>query len=430
MYSPSFADFNVTLHQAVLSNGVKVVLFERPKSPVSMEMLFLSGSRFDPIGKEGLAHFTEHMTVAGTKRFPTKDGLAIFIENLGGGFGASTGLGTFHISIGVVDPEDFQQGAELLNEMISEALFESKSIETERGAILRELSSKESDPSSYIHELGRSLYFQGTDCARSTLGSQETIKSITREDLLNYYDEMLTSGRAVIIVSGGISLDSAVSVLESSLNVRKSERFKPLDALPISRKISVLTKEYKVNDLIHVDFGFRACDCYDEAAIPMIFLGQILGGGRASRLTKKLRYDKGYVYGVGAGYSGSANFGVFSVHTKASKKNLQEVFNIVTEELNELVENGVSEEELEFTKNRSIKSKKGTMQTSGSWISFHAYDELYGDPRKSTLPEYLAKVAALTTEDIKTAGRKFLNKNSWYLAMCGDIKEEEVVIGY
>jgi predicted Zn-dependent peptidase len=430
VHVPAFEDFNVSRHEAILSNGVKVVLFERPKTPIAMEVLFLSGSQFDPIGKEGLAHFTEHMVASGTKRFPTKDSLAIFIENLGGSFGASTGLGVFTISLSIVEPEDFKQGIELLDEMLNESLFEPKIIETERGAILRELSTKEADPGKYLWELSRSLYYQGTKCSRSTLGSKETIEGITRDDLIKYYNEMLTTGRAVIVVSGGIDLDSVVSTLESNLKLRGSEKYRDLELLPTSRKISILTKEYKTNDLIHLDFGFRVCNSYHDDTVPMIFLGHILGGGRASRLEKKLRYEKGYVYGVSAGYGGLANSGIFSIHTKVAKKNLQDVFNIITDEFKQLVENGVSKEELEFVKNRSIKSKKATMQTSGSWVSFHAYDELYDSDKKTTLPEFLAKVSELTTKEVKTAAKKYLNKNSWYLAMCGDISEKEVGINY
>lgn len=428
MVTPSFSDFNVTRREAKLPNDIRVIVFEKPKAPISMVMLFLSGSRFDPVGKEGLAHFTEHMVMAGTKRFPTKDALAVFIENLGGSFGASTGLETFSIQVNVVDPEDFQQAATMLNEIVSNAIFDSKTIETERGAILRELSSKEADPSSYIGELSRSLYLQGTLCARSGLGTRESIEGITREDLVNYYDKMLTSGRAVIVVSGGIGLEDVVATLNANLNMRKSEKVSSFEQLPTNRDISVRIKEYKTNDLVHVSFGFRVCDCYAEDAIPLRFLGQILGGGRASRLTKKLRYEKGYVYHVDAGYSGASDFGVFGIHTKVLKKNIQEVFNIITNELTHLVDNGVSEEELEFTKNRSIKSKKATMQTSGSWVNFHIYDELFERGINNTLPEYLAAVAAITTKDILSVSKKYLVKDSWYLTMCGDIKEDEVTI--
>jgi predicted Zn-dependent peptidase len=287
---------------------------------------------------------------------------------------------------------------------------------------------KESDPASYIHVLSRSLYFQDTLCARPTLGSRETIEGITKDDLISYHNKMLTSGRAVIVISGGISLNTAVSTLESTLKIRESERFKPLDCLPKYRKTSILTREYKANDLIHLALGFRACDCFSEDAIPLIFLGNILGGGMASRLRKKLRSDTGYVYGVAAGYGGSVDRGVFSVHTRTAKKHLQEVLSMITDELETIVTNGVFGEELEFTKNRSIKSKKGTMQTSGSWVGFHDYDELIDDPRKTTLPEY--QVAALTTDDIKRVSKRYLTKNSWYLAMCGDIREDEVTINY
>ena len=430
MITPTFADFNVTRHEATLSNGIRVVLFKRPKTPISMEMLFLSGSRFDPIGKEGLSHFTEHMVCSGTKRFPTPDSIATFIDNLGGDFGASTGLDTFRISMDIVESEDFKHAVSLLNEMLNESLFNPKTIEAERGAILHELSQKESDPGRYILELSRSLYFQGTECSRSTLGSKETIESITRDDLINFYNGMLTSGRAVIVISGGIDIDFVVGVLESTLSVRKSEKYRNLEPLPVIRDISILSRVYRTNDLIHVNFGFRVCEDYHEDSIPMIFLGQIFGGGSTSILMKKLRYEKGYVYGVHAGYSSLPNSGVFGIRTRVSKKNLQEVLNIITEELGKLVEKGVTKEELELVKNRSMKSKKGTMQTSYSWVSFHALDELYENPSRYTLPEYLAKVNSLTVDDVNRVCRKYLSKNSWYLSMCGNIKDDEVFINY
>ena len=64
-------DFGVERQETILSNGVKLILFNRKGMPVNIRVSFLAGSRFDQIGKEGSAHFLEHMLVAGTKNFPT-----------------------------------------------------------------------------------------------------------------------------------------------------------------------------------------------------------------------------------------------------------------------------------------------------------------------------------------------------------------------
>ncbi len=77
-------DFNVKRETFNLSSGTHVVLFNRPKMPVHILVTFIAGSRFDPEGKEGLAHFMEHMLLAGTKTYTTKDIMAGFIEDLGG----------------------------------------------------------------------------------------------------------------------------------------------------------------------------------------------------------------------------------------------------------------------------------------------------------------------------------------------------------
>lgn len=427
---PSFSDFNITKHSAVLSNEVRVTLFERPKTPITIQLDFLSGSRFDPVGKEGLAHFTEHMVAVGTKKFPSSDVMATFIGGLGGSYNASTGLDTFSIFVSLVEPEDFPQAVTLINEMVNSPLFDLKTIETERGSILRELGMKESSPEDYLSVVRRSLFLQDTLCSRPTLGSRETIEAITKKEIVSYYDTMLTSGRAGITICGGISMDEVVKGLESGLVMRKSSRFVIKEALPIIRNRVIEIKRYTTNDQLNIDFGFRACPMYTEDEVPLALIGNIMGDGFASALYKKLRFEKGLVYYVSAGYGGSVDRGSFSVTTGISKKNLQEVLDIICGEFERATLGKIAAEELEFFKTRRIKSQKRIMQTSGSWVDFHAYDELIGNKKRLSLPEFLKKVSEVTLDDITRVSKKCLTKGSWYLAVCGDIEEKDIVVHY
>lgn len=427
---PSFSDFNVTKHSAILSNGVRVTLFERPKAPITIRLSFLSGSRFDPVGKEGLAHFTEHMVVAGTKKFPSSDVIATFIEGLGGYYNASTGLDVFNIHTAVVEPEDFPQAVTLVNEVVNFPLFDTKIIETERGSILREYGRTESNPGMYLHIVRRNLFFQDTPSSRATLGSKETIEAITKEDLVSYYNAMLTSGRAQITISGGIGIDEVVKGLESGLVMQKSSRFVINEMLPIIRKKAVEIKKYTTNDQLNIDFGFRASPRYTEDEIPLTLLGNIMGSGFASVLYKKLRSEKGFVYGVSAGYGGSVDAGSFAVTTSIAKKNLQEVLDIISGEFDRATLGKITTIELDFFKTKRIKSQKRIMQTSDSWVDFHAYDELIGNEKRLSLPEFLEKINQVTLDDITRVSKKYLVKDSWYLAVCGDIEEKDIVVHY
>lgn len=128
--------------------------------PVFARATFLSGSRFDHPGKEGTSHFLEHMIVAGTKRFPSKDKLAAYIEQFGGGFSAFTGADSVSVNVAVGDPADLEKAFEVMHEILTESTFESSTVETERGSILRELGDKKSNPSEMVWEVYRKLFFR------------------------------------------------------------------------------------------------------------------------------------------------------------------------------------------------------------------------------------------------------------------------------
>ncbi len=79
-------DFGVKREERTLRNGCRVILYKKKNCPLFVKTCFLAGSRFNPEGKDGLAHFVEHMLVAGTKKFRSKDLLSMFLERYGGSF--------------------------------------------------------------------------------------------------------------------------------------------------------------------------------------------------------------------------------------------------------------------------------------------------------------------------------------------------------
>jgi len=425
----TLTDFGVTRDEATLPNGARVVLFERLGMPLALRVSFLSGSRFDPPNKEGLAHFAEHMIVAGTKSFPTKDKLATYIEELGGVFSAFTGPDVMGVNVGLGDPQDFPHAVRLLREILCKPLLRPKTIETERGSILNELRGKESNPARYVWELFRKLFFQGTAVGRSNLGSIESINSITREDLLSYVQDMLTSGRMGVTISGGIGISRITEKLRKGLPVTVSSNYVPSKTLPILRERNISVKHYP-KEQVHLVVGFRTCSQFHEDKVALNILATILGGGRASVLSRKLRYERGLVYGVGAASFGSNDSGTWTIKTSTSKDTVQEVLDIITEEFSRAAEGKITSQELEFVKNKTVKSMKLKTQTSGSWVASHSFGELVNPNKYLRLDQYLNKVAALSLEDLSRVGKRYFVSGKWYLAMCGPLSEEDVTVSF
>jgi predicted Zn-dependent peptidase len=423
-------DFGVRREATRLSNGARLVVFERPGMPVSMRAAFWSGGRYDPPGKEGLAHFAEHMVVAGTQKFPSKDKLANYIEQYGGVFGATTNSELMNINISLGDPADLAKAVELLNEMLTRSLLDEKTFEMERGSILREFSKKQSNPAAWLWEVWRELYFQDTQVGRSVLGSEKTIRDLKLYDIRSYFKNYINSARLVVVVSGGVKLDQVKSMLENGLDLKATNEVARGSELPITRVRQVAVKKYTINDQIDLAFGFRTCPISAEDNIALDVLATILGGGRASTLNRILRYEMGLVYSISSHNMEQSDHGSWVTTTQCAKKDLTVVLEEVTKELNRASSGGLTPDELEFARNKLIKSKRMQLQTSESWVGFHTGYEAFIPDRNWTVVDYMRQLSQVTLTDLERVAKKYFKPDRWYLALCGDIKEGEVKLNY
>jgi len=422
-------DFGITRETGLLKSGSRLTVFKRPPFPIYLRLAFLSGGRFDPVGKEGLAHFMEHMVVAGTKRFPTKDKLAEYIENYGGEFGANTGNEVMAINLEVAEKNDFWVAIEIANEMLNESLFKEKTVETERGSIHKEIDDWKSNPSRYVWELWRRAFFQKTDMGRPILGSHKTLDKITSNDLESFAAKKLTSSNLSIIISGDITFDQAKEALEKDLRINKTKRKGSAKELPIRRKHSILISRNSEKQ-VHYILGFRTVSQFDSDFEVLSIISTILGRGRASILSKKLRYEKGLVYTVGTKNYGLSDAGTFIIKTSTSKKSLNETFDIIFKEIRQIKSDGFSQKKIDFAKNMIAKSIKRTMQTSSSWVDFHTLGELISPDSYLKLDDYVNKIKQIGNSEIITVANKYFKEDEWFLAAAGSIEESDIDINF
>lgn len=264
---------------------------------------------------------------------------------------------------------------------------------------------------------------------RSTLGSEETIKTITRQDLVDFYKDKLTSGRMVLVVSGGVGLEHVRQKAEEQLLVPKSDKVTLGNDLPVIRQSSVSVEPYVGKDQVHLALGFRSVKAFNGDSPALDVIAQVLGGGRASTLTRKLRYEKGLVYGVSAWQHEFGDTGAWVVKTSTSKDKVQEVVDVITDEAKRVAESGLTPEEVEFAQDKIIKSKRMQMQSSEAWVDFHAYRELLA-ARVWTLTNYVQEIAAVSPRATQDVAKKYFGQNKWYLAMCGDISESSIQVNF
>ncbi|HPR99861.1 MAG TPA: pitrilysin family protein [Candidatus Woesebacteria bacterium] len=417
------SDLNLSLETAKLKNGIKIVNFRRSGAPLAIRCLFFAGSRFDNI--EGTSHFLEHLLVAGTKKYPSKNKLASYIENNGGVLGAVTSMDNLAINLSLGDPKDISIASEILKEVIFNPIFKDKTIENERQAIYRELSDRKSNPSKAIGTVNRQLFYQDTILGRSTLGTESSIKNIKKEDIVTYYQNNILTSQMVLVTSGDISID----VIKKEFTFLESLNFSvrtPKNDLAVNQQKRILIEKFNQNDQITFSYAFRTGNISDTTNPTLSIILQALAATRSSRLITRLRYENGLIYGINSWHEQLFDAGTWGFQTSTSKSNFQKVIDIIEKEFYTIIQDGLPESDLNFVKNKIIKSSRLNLQTSESIVGFHAYKQFINSDKPWTIQDYTESLEKVDCGLIKAAAIRYLNPTKSYLAVCGDISEKEI----
>ncbi len=409
--------FGVEFHKATLKNGVNVFLFRRIGMPIFLRAVFFSGSRFDTI--PGTAHFLEHMLFAGTEKFPSKNLMAEYIQKVGGDFSAATDADSLRFNIEIPEVADINVGIDLLNECLNKSLFNPKTIENERGAILSELSGKKANPKAYVWDVSRRITMQETPSGNTNLGTEDSIKSIKLDDLIDFKMTFLHAGNLSFVVSGDIDMGLLMDKLDS-IAIPVGEPFSISEKLPIVKNVTQAIEKYSGSNINSVIACRTNVVDYKEYCALQV-LNSILAGGRGSRLATILRYQNGLVYSVSGSLFNGPDWGALNVEFACVKEHFNRVLDLIFSEFDKLNQNGILETELENTKSRLAKGMIRSTQTSQSWVDLHQIQCAFYSNDPKTVEDYINTIQALTISDINEVVQKYLKKENFYTAICGDL---------
>jgi predicted Zn-dependent peptidase len=424
-------DFGVEKNSGVLNNGSKIFHYYRPNMPISTAVLFDAGSSHDPVGKEGLAHFNEHILFKSTKKFKDETETGLFLESIGGQANAFTGVDLLGVTAEVGVSSDYPKVVEFIHELVRNSLFEEEKINIERGTILGEIADYESNPALHIHDLNQQLLFQGTYASRSIAGSKETVLGISREDLFNFYSSRIANSNMIIVVAGGIEFNDVVDLFNNTFDNEKFPEVsisKPDLVLSSNEKSKI--KVYKDIDQIFLSFSFRTCSYNNDDKEVLSIIRKMIGSGFSSSLFRKLRTENGLVYSLSVSARSSVDRGYFSTVTSTSKDKVRKVLEVISEEFERLRNGNIDEGELQLAKDKIIKSKIRNLQTSDSWVGAHLSEVFLNPENPKDVAERLNEMERISINDVISVSKKYFTKENIYLSACGDLVESDLNLNF
>ena len=407
----------------ILENGVNAFLMEEHSNKiVSISFLFKnSGYAHDTEGQFGLSKLTSQVLLSGTAQY-SEDEFQDILEanaiNLTFGVSADDFYGTL-----IFPKDNIDVAIDLFKEAFYFPTIESKYLDIAKQKMITNLKVQTERPDSLLDKVFLEQLYNNHPYSRNPLGKEEDILSITRGDIHRYLADMLGKDNLVVGIAGDINRKEAENVLNEMFGRLPKETLS--DELP-EFVFSSEGKEYKMYRDIPQKITLFASEGVKRESpefYPLYIANYILGeAGLSSKLSKVLREDNSLTYGIYT-YLSNMNFsnlikGKFSSTTE----NFDKAMDLLKQQWNGFVINGISEEELAESKQSLVNSFylrfSSVSQLSSMLVGMQKYN--LGIDFLDKRNEYIANVSL---EDVNKVIKKYFT-NIPDFVMIGNFDKE------
>lgn len=416
----------MTVNRFVHASGLRIVTEEVPSVRSAAVGIWVNvGSRDETPAVAGASHFLEHLLFKGTSRRNALE-ISSSIESVGGEMNAFTNKEYTCFYARVIDT-DLPMAIDVVSDLITSSIVSALDVDAERKVVLEEIAMRDDDPSDLVHDLYAETYYGDTPLGRPILGTIDSITSMSRNAVFNYYKKRYLPQDLVVAVAGNIKHKKVVEMVEQAMSAEgflDSKGSPQIRGYQPARKarqtpVGLITRK---TEQAHLFYGMEGVARHDDRRFAIGVLASALGGGMSSRLFQEIREKRGLAYSVYGFAHQFAGAGQIGFYAGCNPTKAIEVIEIIREVLNDVAEHGMSHEEIERAKGSVRGSLVLSQEDSGSRMARIGKNEIvYG--QIMGFDEILKEIAGVSHEDIRKVASEFLTKTPT-LALVGPFKSE------
>ncbi len=393
-----------------LSNGLKIIYCIDKSAPVvATVMHYKVGSKDENPERTGFAHFFEHLMFEGTKDIP-RASIDKYVEEAGGWLNAHTSFDETVYKFRVPSHQ-IRLALWIEAQRMRGLLVDSVGVETQRGVVKEERKMR-NDNTAYgtMFENMSELLFKGSSYQWNPIGYEEHINAATIEEFRNFYNNFYQPNNAVLAIVGDFNIEDAKKYVRQYFgNIPRAPEPKRSEfkLLPLEKPVEKTVYDPKAQ-LPAVFVGYRGPAIGKEDYYAASLLGDILAAGESSRLYQKLvDKEKIALYAAIQPMSLQKAGVILLIGIPAIGHKPEEVLEGMDEEIENIIENGVTEEELEKAKNiteaQFVSGNKNVLDKAMSLARYYVY---FNNP--GLINTELEKYQNVTLSDIKKVAKKYL----------------------
>jgi len=417
-------DITIPSHwTATTPNGMKIYGITHDELPLVQYSIVLDGGHMlESADKAGLAGLVAAMMNEGTRN-RTPEELEAAIDLLGASIRFSSGNESITLSVSSLS-KNFEKTLELVEEMLLEPRWDEKQFDIVKSRTITGIKRNAASPSYLANQALNKLMFGDNILAVGAEGTEETVASITMDDLKSYYSKYFSPSIARFIIAGDVDLPRVEAAL-AGLNKDWQANEVTLPELKVPgppEKSQIYFVDIPGAKQSVISIGTPALPRTDPDFYAATVANYKLGGSFNGIFNLILREEKGFTYGARSNFTGAKNYGSFVASSMVRTNSTLESVNIFKTEMEKYREN-ISQEYIDFTKSSLLKNNALRFETLRSLTEMlNTLSSYY--LASDYIKQEEAFVRELTVEKCLGLARKYIDPSRMYYVVAGDAKTQ------
>ena len=380
------------------------------------------GSSAENDKNNGIAHFIEHMLFKGTSK-RTAYQLVSEVEDIGAVTNASTSKEiTCYYTSSL--SEHAERCTEILSDIFFNSIFLEEEMDKEKDVVLEEIAMLEDTPDDVCIELACSAFFSEHALGREILGTAQTVKNISKDDILQFMADHYTADNTVLSIAGEVDFESACMLAEKYFVDNFTNNIAKPVVLPTNVPVSQYVKRVKDIEQANVAMIFPSIPYNHEGEYAMHVLNVVLGSSMSSRLFQSVREQNGYAYSIYSYPGAYISDGYFIIYFGTSFDKVGDAVKLIRKELDDIKSNGITDVELNRAKEQLKSSLVMNGESSLSVMRFIGRSYLLKG-EINEMDDRLEKVKMVTKQDVDKIIDTVFDYDKLIISYVGRDREED-----
>lgn len=411
-------------HTHTLANGLQIVGQPMPDfESVAVSFYVRTGSR-DEYDTEiaGVSHFLEHMVFKGTQKLDWQE-ITLEFNKIGAELNAFTSHEATVYYARVLG-EYLERAVSLLSDMMYPRLDEND-FQTEKEVIINEIARSEDQPYNLTYRRLMQTYFGTHPLGHDVLGTRDSIRNMHIDRMRDYWRRRYAANNLILSVAGNFSWDHIIQLAEKyCAGWRTGDSGRDVSHYEPAASINNIMIDEKLKQQIMI-LATPAVDVNDPDYYAAVLGGSILGDSDGSRLYWNV-YQRGLAESASAGIWSMEGTGLLLLEANATPENAPRVLKLLRAELDNMLEQGIYEDELRRAKDKWISSLVLSSESTFSRMRSLASDWVV-EGRLITVEEEIERIEKVTSDDIMRALKRFPIQDKQVLTTLGPLNEAQLL---